>query len=126
VSTIAGSGVAGYADGVATQATFNRPYGIGVDMDDTLYVCDYNNHKIRKISKQGMEAGRRVNYHKLFSKTLVGIVETIAGSSAGYQDGIGTSAKFNRPWNISIDSNKNILVADYGNHRIRKITPQGI
>jgi DNA-binding beta-propeller fold protein YncE len=55
VSTIAGTGIAGYADGVATQAMLNLPYGIAVDVDDTLYVCDYNNHKIRKISKQGMK-----------------------------------------------------------------------
>jgi hypothetical protein len=56
---------------------------------------------------------------------LLGIVQTIAGSSPGYEDGIGTSAKFLGLWNIAIDSNKNILVAECGHHRIRKITPQG-
>jgi len=91
--------------GVSTQAMFKYPSSIVVDME-FIYVCDRGNHKIRRISKQGF-------------------VETIAGSSEGYVDGIGTEAKFSFPSCIAIDANKNIFVTDKNNHRIRKITPPG-
>jgi hypothetical protein len=49
VSTIAGNGTAGSTDGPALQATFNQPYEIAL-FNDTPYISDTNNHKIRKIS----------------------------------------------------------------------------
>ena len=58
--------------------------------------------------------------------TIAGIVSTIAGSTRGFLDGIGTNAKFYYPVEIALDSNKNIFVTDFGNHKIRKITAQGI
>ncbi len=58
--------------------------------------------------------------------TIAGIVSTIAGSTSGFLDGIGTNAKFCYPVGIALDSNKNIFVTDCGNHKIRKITAQGI
>ena len=72
-------------------------------MDDagSMYVTDDN--RIRKISAQGD-------------------VSTIAGSTAGYSDGDGASAKFNNPVGLGIDSNGNIYVADDNNNRIRKIS----
>jgi hypothetical protein len=60
------------------------------------------------------------------SISFKGVVKTLAGSSEGFQDGIGTSSMFNRPCGIVLDINKNIFVADWGNYRIRKITPEGI
>jgi hypothetical protein len=50
ITTFAGNGVAGYADGVGTQAQFNYPYSIGIDSADNLYVGDQNNFVIRKIT----------------------------------------------------------------------------
>jgi hypothetical protein len=53
VSTMAGSGSASYGDGVGTSAMFNNPFGVSVDSSGTVYVADYNNHRIRKISSSG-------------------------------------------------------------------------
>ena len=107
VSTIAGRSVGGYADGQGTNASFFSPRGIAIGSNGNLYVADLYNHRIRKI-------------------TPTGVVSTIAGSSAGYADGEGTVAKFNRPYGIAVDSSDNLYVADNKNHKIRKITPTGM
>lgn len=104
VKTLEGS-VQGYADGIG-ESQFNDPTGIAVDASGNIYVADSGNHMIRKITPSG-------------------IVSTIAGSTQGYTDGQGTTAKFNYPTGIVVDSNGNLFVADSGNNRIRKITPTG-
>jgi sugar lactone lactonase YvrE len=101
VSTLAGS-TEGFADGHGAAAKFYWPYGIVVDTNGNILVADTHNHKIRKITSQGE-------------------VSTLAGSSAGYADGGGTAAQFNYPYGIAVDNKGNILVADYNNHKIRKI-----
>ena len=102
VSTLAGSGSPGPADGVGTAAQFNNPRGIAIS-GGTLYVADYGNHSIRAID--------------LASKT----VSTLAGSgSPGHANGVGTAAKFNGPSGIAV-SGGTLYVADNGNHRIRAI-----
>ena len=53
VSTMAGSGSASYGEGVGTSAMFYNPSGVSVDSSGTVYVGDYNNHRIRKISSSG-------------------------------------------------------------------------
>lgn len=107
VSTIAGNGIAGYVDGNSSSARFSSPQAITLDREGNLYVADYSNQRIRKITPSG-------------------IVSTVAGSSRGYQDGVGSQAQFNGPIAIAIDDAGNLLVADYHNHRIRKVTPQGV
>ena len=106
VTTIAGS-TEGYADGIGTAAQFNSPRHICIDTNGNLFVTDWSNHKIRKI-------------------TPAGVVTTFAGSTIGFQNGIGTNAKFNYPVGICIDSDNNLYVADSDNQRIRKITPSGL
>lgn len=101
VSTFAGSGVFGHADGDAGAAQFVFPLDIVTDRNDNLYVAD--NNRIRKITPQG-------------------VVSTIAGSAAGYEDGDGVDAKFFGPYGIGIDAQGNIYVADTFNERIRKIS----
>jgi sugar lactone lactonase YvrE len=102
VTTIAGS-TAGMQDGNASVAKFNQPNGICVDPQGNLFVTDYHNNRIRKI-------------------TPAGIVSTYAGSGGqGFQDGLGTTAYFNRPGHICIDAQGTLFVADRYNHRIRKI-----
>lgn len=107
VSTIAGDGTAGYADGDKSTARFNQPLDVAVDAAGNIYVADNLNHRIRKISPAGQ-------------------VSTVAGDgTAAFANGIGAAAKFKNPSGLVLDKDGNILVADRLNHRIRKISPAG-
>ena len=103
VTTIAGS-TAGNTDAAGTAAKFNKPYDIAV-WGSTLYVVDAKNHRIRKVD--------------LTSKA----VTTIAGSTQGYKDGVGTAAQLDFSSNgfggIVAVSDTRLFVADFANHRIR-------
>lgn len=108
VSTLAGTGQSGYVDGPAGFARFNDPYNICIDPAGNVYVSDFLNQRIRKIS-------------------TAGIVSTVAGTGvAGYLDGPDSIAQFNYPRGICIDAAGNLYVSDSWNHRIRKITPGGM
>lgn len=108
VSTIAGNGQIAFANGIGTSATFSNPRGLALDSNGNLYVADDSNHRIRKITPDG-------------------VVTTFAGNdTAGTQDGQGTSATFKAPNHVVFDSNGNLYVSDHGAHNIRKITPGGL
>jgi sugar lactone lactonase YvrE len=108
VSTFAGSGTAGSTDATGTAASFSNPRAVAVDASGNVYVADFINHKIRKI-------------------TPAGVVSTFAGSGfTGSTDGTGTAASFRNPSGVAVDASGNVYVADYGNHKIRKITPSGV
>jgi sugar lactone lactonase YvrE len=106
VTTLAGSGQSGAADGQGKAASFNQPSGLTVVPSGDIFVADTGNHLIRRIDGQGR-------------------VSVFAGSTSGYKDGKGTSAKFSSPTDITSDLAGNLYVADLGNRRIRKITPAG-
>lgn len=107
VTTIAGNGTQGHADGIGTSATFYHPTDLAVDTNGNIFVADTDNNRIRKITPSGD-------------------VSTLAGNlTEGYADGIGTSAQFRRPRGIAVAANGDVYVADSENHRIRKITPTG-
>ncbi|PKV50335.1 NHL repeat-containing protein [Aquimarina sp. MAR_2010_214] len=107
VTTLAGSGVSGSANGTGTAARFSTPRGIAVDASGNVYVSDYGNHRIRKV-------------------TSAGVVTTLAGGTVGFADGTGLSARFNHPSGLTVNSNGDIYVCDNSNHRIRRITPAGV
>lgn len=107
VSTFAGTGSIGSNDGDGATASFYYPAGIAVDGDDNLYIADFGNHKVRKITPDG-------------------IVSTLAGTGvAGAQEGSALSATFNGLTGVAMDSQNNFFVADYYNNKIRKIDALG-
>jgi len=106
VTTHAGIQVAGYADGTGVSARFYGPLGIAIDPEDHLIVADYRNVRIRRIAPDGK-------------------VTTLAGAGRGQTDGTGVFARFNNPSGVAVTRGGMILVADYGNHRIRSVTLAG-
>ncbi len=108
VTTFAGSGNAGFADGLGAEASFSCPIGVAVDGSGNVYVAEYFGQKIRKI-------------------TAAGVVSTLAGSNSnGSAEGTGAAARFDYPWGVAVDGSGNTYVADTNNHSIRKITPAGV
>ena len=104
MSTWAGDGTAGFANGSLATARFNTPGGLTVDGAGAVLVADTHNHRIRKI------AG--------------GQVTTVAGDgTAGFADGPLAKARFNQPIRLAVDGSGKIYVADRENHRIRVIVP---
>jgi len=107
VSTVAGNGTPGFADGDALSATFNGPVGVAVDKDGNILVADTYNDRIRKI-------------------TVDGHVVTIAGDGIpGDADGEASRARFNTPCGVAVMIDGSVIVADTGNDKLRKITPNG-
>lgn len=108
VATLAGLGTSGYVNGTNMAARFYGPAGVAFGPDDTLYVVDMYNYRIRAIAPGGG-------------------VSLLAGSgSATFANGTGASASFNAPSGIAVDSSGIIYVTDRGNNRIRAITPAGV
>ncbi|WP_421978791.1 Ig-like domain-containing protein [Roseivirga seohaensis] len=146
VTTYAGSGAWGSTNGASGSARFNSPNGVAVDASGNLFVTDGNNNLIRKIDTNGnvssfasvanpfgiaIDAAGNL-YVTERDNNLVrkiapnGVVTTLAGTGAsGSTDGPGLSASFNYPSGITLDAAGNVYVADNGNNKIRKITPDG-
>jgi DNA-binding beta-propeller fold protein YncE len=107
VSTVAGTGVAGFANGAAlTSARFNEPHALVLDGSGGILVADQENQRIRRIAS--------------------GSVTTAAGTGTqGFLDGAALSARFNHPTGIAMDGSGNVYIADRNNNRIRMITTSG-
>lgn len=103
VTTVAGNGKCGRVDGPVAESELCYPIDVEVASDGTLYVSDSGNHVIRRIA--------------------AGQVSTIAGNgTAGGADGPALAASFNAPQGIALLSTGDLLIADSGNHKIRRLT----
>jgi len=111
VTTLAGSaGTPGSTNGTGHGALFYSPLGLAVDGNGNVYVADSENAMIRRIT------------------TPAAAVTTVAGSSSapGSANGAGSTARFNDPCGVAVDSSGTVYVSDLGNNTIRQITPQGV
>ena len=105
VSTLAGqAGIAGNADGAGSAARFTHVTGIAIGPDGDLYVADYDNARVRRV-------------------TTAGVVTTYAGSVFGVADGAPSTARFVGPSAIAVAANGDVLVAD--GSRIRRVVRSG-
>jgi len=112
LTIVAGTGQEGYAGdgGPATSALLDRPSAIAVEADGTMLIADTGNHRIRSIDPGG-------------------IIHTIAGTGSAGNSGDGspaTSAQLRSPAGIALDADGTVLIADTGNHRIRRINSSGV
>ena len=112
ITTVAGNGIKGYSGdgGPATSAQFRDPTDVAVDGSGNLFIADYNNNRIRKVSTGG-------------------IITTVAGTgSNGFSgdDGPSSSAQLDRPAGVAVDSAGNLFIADSYNSRVRKVSPSAI
>ena len=108
VTTLAGSRTGQWLDGQGTQASFNQPMSVVVDLAGNVLVADRSNHMIRRISPSG-------------------VVSTIAGSTnPAFADGLGSQARFNQPIGLALDGQNTLYVADSINGRIRRVSPSGL
>jgi gliding motility-associated-like protein len=153
VTTFAGShtGVAGFTDGQDTSARFNYPDGLAFDTLGNLFVSDYNNSAIRKITPGGMVTTFYQNTAILFDPQALffdsagnlifglqygdqvvklspsAVLTIIAGVNRvpGSTDGVGTAALFAGPVDTRLNAAGNLIVADSRNNEMRSITPDG-
>ena len=112
ISTVAGSGTAGYGGdgGAAASAQLNSPTGVALDGANNLYIADTYNNRIRKVDSAG-------------------VISTVAGSGTlGFSGdgGAAASARLNGPTGLALDSADNLYIADTNNHRIRRVDISGM
>src|SRR5262249_4179654 len=116
VVTIAGTGAAGALDGSGNTATFNSPCGL-VQIHGALIMSDQLGHRLRQLT---LKAGGSASPSSASSWQ----VNTLAGSGGtGSADGRGDVATFNHPSMLAVDASGNLIVADFANNKIRKVTP---
>ncbi len=113
ITTIAGTGVAGYSgDGAsALLAKINHPIGVATDAAGNVYFADNGNNSVRKIS-------------------VAGIITTVAGSPTGVAGSTGdlgpaVAALLNAPTGVFVDVANNLYISDYGNNTVRRVNPAG-
>lgn len=111
ITTIAGTGISGFSGdgGQATLAQINKPVAITIDPSGNIYFMDFFNDRIRKINTSG-------------------IISTVVGTGIqGYSGDGGPAnlAQIKKPMGLATDALGNLYIADYDNHRIRKVNAAG-
>jgi len=111
ITTIAGNGSYGYTgEGVATAVRLYNPNGVAVDSQNRVIVCDTYNSRVRRIDANGM-------------------ITTIAGTGGfggGGDGGPATAATLGFPYGVAVDAQDRVVIADTGNHKIRRIDANGV
>ena len=108
VTTVVGDGQKGFSDGIGRKARFNGPHGIVVDSKGHVFVTDTCNHCIRSL-------------YCLFGGWAVQTVYG-KGEEKGYANGVNDEVRFNSPKGLAFNSEEELIVADYGNQSVRKVT----
>ena len=111
VETLAGTGEAGYSGdgGPAVDARLDEPSGVAVDGAGNVYIADNDNHRIRRVDREGR-------------------ISTIAGTGeAGFSGdgGPATAARLNNPYGVWVSGAGEIYIADQRNHRVRVVSREG-
>ena len=150
ITTVAGNGTCCFSGdgGPATSAQLFEPTGVAVDSAGNLYIEDYGNNRIRKVSNgvitttvaSGLHTAEGVAVDTAgylyvadtggnqICKVTNGVISIVAGNGApGFSgdNGPATSAQLNSPMGVAVDSAGNVYIADFYNHRIRVLTPTG-
>lgn len=110
ISTVAGSGTAGFGGdgGLATVAMLKSPHGVAVDTQGNLYIADSFNHRIRKVN-------------------ALGIISTLAGTDGPYiTAGPAIQAKLELPLDVAVDTQGNLYVSEFSSGVVRKVSTDGI
>jgi uncharacterized protein (TIGR03437 family) len=112
IATVVGTGDVGYAgdNGPATNARIYFPRGLAFDSAGNLYIADTRNHRVRRVTRDG-------------------VITTIAGNGQQGYFGNGvaaTTAQLNNPMGVAVDASGNVYIADSDNHRVRKLSTAGI
>ncbi|MGV3615013.1 MAG: hypothetical protein ACO1SV_06725 [Fimbriimonas sp.] len=119
VTSVAGViGAGAYANGLGGSARFNKPYGIALGAGGDLIVSEAAGNRIRRISPVGENRDLPASW----------TVSLLAGSEtsvAGNGDGFKGAASFSEPRGLAISASGEVYVADFGNHRIRRVDPTG-
>ena len=111
ITTLAGTGGCGFSGdgGAATSADLGHPSSVAVDAAGNLYIADYFNCRVRKVTR--------------------GVISSVSGTGTctySGDTGPATSASVSGPFGVAVDATGNLFFGDAGNNRIRKITPNGI
>jgi uncharacterized protein (TIGR03437 family) len=109
MSTFAGNGAIGYSPGIAPTEVGMDPYGVAADAQGNIYIADFYNNLVRKVSPDG---------------TIMTIAGTGAAGNSG-DNGPALSARLNGPLSVAVDGSGYVYVIDYGNNRVRRISPDG-
>lgn len=112
ITTVAGTGTPGYGGdgGPATAAQLDRPRGLALGSDGSLFVADAGNHRIRLVTPSG-------------------VISTVAGTGAqgaAGDGGVATAAQLNLPSGVALGPDGSLYIADFGNHLVRRVDPSGV